>query len=120
MLPLGRRLGRRTRCPGRLTVLDPKERRRNPRLGLSYPIETQISEPGEVGGARAVTVNLGARGAYFKTFSGDCFRVGQKVSVRIRVPHGIHSGKHQVDLKLIQVNMDQVSQKNQVLLNNLI
>ena len=71
------------------------ERRQNPRLELSYPIELNVKEPGEAGGTRAVTANLCARGAYFKTFSWDAFRAGQSVCVKIQVPHAMVTGSEQ-------------------------
>jgi hypothetical protein len=76
------------------------ERRQNPRLELSYPIELSVKEPGEAGGTRAVTANLCARGAYFKTFSWSPFRAGQNVSVRIQVPHSMMSGNDQIRIDM--------------------
>ena len=49
------------------------ERRANPRLGLSYPIEVHVRAEGRAGGTRGVTTNLSARGAYFKTFAWEHF-----------------------------------------------
>ncbi len=77
-----------------------RERRKNPRLTLNYPIELSVREPGEAGGTRGVTANLCARGAYFKTFAWDSFREGQRVTVKIQVPHAIVSGPEQVRLDL--------------------
>jgi len=48
-----------------------RDRRVNPRLRLCYPVETHVDEPGEAGSSRAVTVNLGARGTYYKTFAWE-------------------------------------------------
>ena len=76
------------------------ERRQNPRLALSYPIELSVREPGEAGGTRAVTANLCARGAYFKTFSWDPFRAGQSVSVKIQVPHAMVEGDEQIRIDM--------------------
>ncbi len=76
------------------------ERRQNPRLSLSYPIELNVREPGESGGTRGVTANLCARGAYFKTFSWDAFRAGQSVSVNIQVPHAMVTGSEQIRIDM--------------------
>jgi hypothetical protein len=77
-----------------------RERRRNPRLRLCYPIETRVREDGEAGSSRSVTADLGARGAYYRTFAGSAFRVGQKVSVRIVVPHALTSGDSEVRIDM--------------------
>lgn len=76
------------------------ERRQNPRLTLSYPIELSVREPGEAGGTRGVTSNLCARGAYFKTFSWTPFRAGQSVSVNIQVPHATVDGDGQIRIDM--------------------
>ena len=77
-----------------------QERRRNPRLGLSYPIEVQIREKGRCGGARAVTTNLCARGAYFKTFSWASLAVGAPVVVTVTVPHPLHTEHELLQLEM--------------------
>jgi len=79
------------------------ERRSNPRLRLSYPIEVSVRDKGRMGGTRGVTTNLSARGAYFKTFSWSAFRVGARVRVDVMVPHPMHNGK---DLIQLQMNTD--------------
>ena len=76
------------------------ERRRNPRLRLSYPIELSVRETGKAGGTRAVTSNLSARGAYFTTFSWKDFREGEKVLVKIQVPHPLHTGEESIHLHM--------------------
>ena len=76
------------------------DRRENPRLKLSYPIEMSVREEGEVGSARSVTANLSARGAYFKTFGWQDFREGQRVSVKIRVPHRLQAGEEAIQLHM--------------------
>ena len=73
------------------------ERRRNPRLKLSYPIE--LRAPG-CGATRAVTANLSARGAYFTTYSWDGFNVGERVQVRIQVPHRLQDGEESIQLHM--------------------
>lgn len=76
------------------------EKRTNPRLGLSYPIEVCVEERGSAGGTRGVTANLSARGAYFKTFTWQAFREGVAVRVRILVPHSMRSGDEEVELHM--------------------
>jgi hypothetical protein len=81
-------------------TLNDSDRRRNPRLRLSYPIEVQVREAGRRGGTRAVTANLSARGAYFKTFEWSPFDMGLPVKVTIQVPHPFQAGED-----VIQLNM---------------
>ena len=76
------------------------DKRNNPRLALSYPIELQVCVRGEAGRTSGVTSNLSARGAFFRTFSWQPFREGQQVRVRIRVPHPLKAGE-----ELIQLDM---------------
>jgi hypothetical protein len=77
------------------------ERRTTPRLGLSYPI--RLLREGETGGGllgHTVTKDLSARGAYFSTFDGRTYRVGQRVNVVISVPHRLSSGGKEILLDL--------------------
>ncbi|MHC4473000.1 MAG: PilZ domain-containing protein [Planctomycetota bacterium] len=76
------------------------DRRGNPRLSLTYPIEVQVQEPGRFGGTRGVTANLSARGAYFKTFEWEPFSAGRSVRVTIQVPHPFLSGDEVVQLTM--------------------
>lgn len=64
------------------------DRRGDPRLRLSYPIRVSDG-PDEAGAtiSRTVTRNVSARGAYFTTFDGAVFQVGQELGVAISVPH---------------------------------
>lgn len=77
------------------------EQRENPRLALRYPIRVSIDgmEGASVSG-RTVTCNVAARGAYFRTFDGDAYRVGQPVSVTLSVPHRLAAGGQEVMLDL--------------------
>ena len=93
-------------------------RRNSPRLGLSYPIRLAgesdahggVSDGSRLGpGERSwrgerlgqsVTRDLSSRGAYFTTFDGGPFSVGQRVSVVISVPHRLAFGGDQVMLDL--------------------
>jgi hypothetical protein len=77
-----------------------QERRLNPRLVLSYPIEISVREKGRCGSARAVTTNLSARGAYFKTFSWADLREGGAVTVTVTVPHPLHTEHELLKLKM--------------------
>jgi hypothetical protein len=77
------------------------ERRTTPRLGLSYPI--RLLRQGETGGGllgHTVTRDLSARGAYFSTFDGRTYSVGQRVNVVISVPHRLSSGGKEILLDL--------------------
>ena len=76
------------------------EKRSNPRLALSYPIEMQVNQEGEAGRTRGVTSNLSARGAYFKTFAWQSFREGQRVMVKVRVPHPLQAGEELINLDM--------------------
>lgn len=77
------------------------ERRANPRLSLSYPIEVQLKEVGQAGGTRSVTTNLSARGAYFKTFSWEHFTMGSRVGVTVLVPHPMQAGRDVMELNMM-------------------
>jgi len=89
------------------------ERRANPRLNLSYPIEVQVREEGRAGGTRGVTTNLSARGAYFKTFSWQHFDMGSRVGVTVLVPHPMQEGADVLELNMMTVGtvcrLDRVS-----------
>jgi hypothetical protein len=76
------------------------DRRRNPRLKLSYPIELSLAGKGRCSSTRAVTRNLSARGAYFTTFCWRDFEAGQKVVVRIQVPHRLQEGADSIQLHM--------------------
>jgi hypothetical protein len=76
------------------------EKRANPRLALTYPIEVMVDAKGHAGGTRGVTSNLSARGAYFKTFAWDAFERGIPVEIRILVPHPIVSGEESMQLHM--------------------
>lgn len=67
---------------------------------LSYPIELKTREAGLCGRASGVTTNLGARGAYFKTFSWEDFREGVRVDISIQVPHPMHGDTDLVHLRM--------------------
>ena len=75
-------------------------RRNAPRLGLSYPI--RLLKGGEAEGrlGHTVTRDLSSRGAYFTTFDGRPYSVGQRVSVVISVPHRLSFGGDEVLLDL--------------------
>lgn len=69
------------------------EQRTSPRLTLRYPIRVE----GEKGArasvvGRTVTQNVASRGAYFSTFDGESYRVGQRVNVELEVPHRMATG----------------------------
>jgi hypothetical protein len=76
------------------------ERRANPRLRIHYPVETTIHDEVEAGATRALTSDLGARGLYFRTFSWDGLRVGQRVAIRVTVPHSLQDGAREVRLHM--------------------
>lgn len=76
------------------------EKRTNPRLTLTYPIEVSVEAKGRAGGTRGVTTNLSARGAYFKTFTWQLFDEGVPVRVRIVVPHPLKSGEDAIELHM--------------------
>ena len=76
------------------------ERRANPRLRLSYPIEVHVRTIGCAGGTRGVTSNLSARGAYFKTFSWEHFEAGSRVAVTVQVPHPMQAGSDMLELNM--------------------
>src|SRR5262245_5027102 len=69
------------------------EQRTSPRLTLRYPIRVE-SEKGARASVlgRTVTQNVAARGAYFSTFDGGSYRVGQSVNVELEVPHRMAAG----------------------------
>ena len=60
------------------------EQRTSQRLTLRYPIRVE-SEKGTRASVlgRTVTQNVAARGAYFSTFDGGSYRVGQSVNVEL-------------------------------------
>jgi hypothetical protein len=69
------------------------EQRTSPRLTLRYPIKVE-SEKGTRAAVlgRTVTQNVAARGAYFSTFDGASYRIGQSVNVELEVPHRMATG----------------------------
>lgn len=75
-------------------------RRTTPRLVLSYPI--RLHRSGDAGGllGHTVTKDVSSRGAYFTTFDGLPYSVGQKVNVVISVPHRLAQGGKQILLDL--------------------
>lgn len=77
------------------------DRRLDSRLRLAYPIRIHPDRDG-AGAAlgQTVTRNLSARGAYFTTFDGARYRVGQEVAVAISVPHRLAGGGRDVILDL--------------------
>ncbi len=81
-------------------VAERTERRTNPRLRIHYPVETTIRGEVEGGSTRALTSDLGARGLYFRTFSWEGLRVGQRVSIRVTVPHSLLDGAREVRLDM--------------------
>lgn len=80
---------------------DDADRRADARLRLAYPI--RIHEGGDATGrvlGQTVTRNLSARGAYFSTFDGPRYRVGQSLDVAISVPHRLAGSGREVLLDL--------------------
>ena len=77
--------------------------RSNPRLKLCYPIRVNCDAGAGTDApapTRTVTQNVGARGAYFSTFDGADYRVGQNVAVALSVPHRLAEGAQEVVLDL--------------------
>lgn len=77
-----------------------KERRDTPRLRLSYPIELRSEAPGGETLGTSVTWNVSATGAYFGTFEGGRFAIGQVCGVVISVPHRPAAGGPELVLGL--------------------
>lgn len=75
-------------------------RRTTPRLVLSYPI--RLNRSGDAGAAlgSTVTKDLSSRGAYFTTFDGAPYSVGQRVNLVISVPHRLAHGGDEILLDL--------------------
>ena len=77
------------------------ERRDGSRLRLVYPIRLHADGEGHgriVG--QTVTRNLSSRGAYFSTFDGGSYRVGQEFGIAISVPHRMSGSQREVLLDL--------------------
>ena len=77
-----------------------EERRDTPRLRLSYPIEIRLGGFDGETPRTNVTWNVSAAGAYFGTFDGGRFTVGQPVDVVISVPHRPAAGGPELVLGL--------------------
>lgn len=78
-----------------------QERRTDSRLKLAYPI--RIHRNGDADSAvlgQTVTRDLSARGAYFATFDGTEFKLGQSLGVAISVPHRLGQAGREVILDL--------------------
>lgn len=77
------------------------ERRDGSRLRLVYPIRLHADgdRQGRIVG-QMVTKNLSSRGAYFSTFDGGSYRVGQELGIAISVPHRMSGGARDVILDL--------------------
>jgi hypothetical protein len=76
-------------------------RRTASRLRLVYPI--QLHAGGDVPGrlvGQTVTRDLSAGGAYFSTFDGGDYAVGQALDVSITVPHRLAGSERDVLLDL--------------------
>ena len=79
--------------------MEAREKRCDARLRLAYPIRVHRTDE-ETTHGRTVTRNLSARGAYFSTFHGTSFTVGERVGVVISVPHRLADGTSDVLLDL--------------------
>lgn len=79
--------------------MEAREKRCDARLRLAYPIRVHRTDE-ETEHGRTVTRNLSARGAYFSTFDGPAFAVGERVGVVISVPHRLADGTADVLLDL--------------------
>lgn len=86
------------------TPLRQTERRAEARLTLAYPIRVEPAPaadevpPGRP--LRTVTRDLSARGAYFTTYVGDAYAMGQELTVVITVPHRLAGSSTDVLLDL--------------------
>jgi len=76
-------------------------RRNASRLRLGYPIQLHAGgdAPGRLVG-QTVTRDLSAGGAYFSTFDGGDYAVGQAIDVSITVPHRLAWSEQDVLLDL--------------------
>lgn len=77
------------------------DRRTDARLRLAYPIQVRPDADRVTrAGRRIVTQDVSARGAYFSTFDGGDYSVGQVLGIEISVPHKLAGGPHEVLLEL--------------------
>lgn len=66
------------------------ERRREPRLALSCPIQFRVLE--REGEGRSVTVDVSARGARFRTVTWRTLHPGDRLEIRLTVPSSDETG----------------------------
>ena len=77
-----------------------QDRRDTPRLRLAYPIEVRSGRDDGESLGTSVTWNVSATGAYFGTFHGERFSVGDSYGVVISVPHRPAAGGPELVLGL--------------------